>query len=338
MAISSNALTMAQYAIMSNSPIVQAITSSLIDSGSIMARDIPFASKASLVANGVRWEGSLPTVNWAQINEEGTSTSGTPTPYQENAYIIRNVIDVDKFLVLDENQIVDPRAAQLDAYLKAVSYDFNDKFVNNNHTAGDVDAIVGIRTRIDNGSTFGVRAENKIDAGGATADMSAAGVSATTFAAFLEKVDQLLWSVDSPDGAGVVLYVSDQFGRRWDAVARRFSGQGGFSTAVDQLGRGVSLYKNAVIRDPGLKADQSTRIITATETAAGVNGASTFTSLYAVNYMSMHFGGWQFGPLNGQDLGLLEAGSTYRTLVDWAGGLINMSTRSLGRLYDVKVS
>jgi hypothetical protein len=323
---------------MSNSPIVQAITSSLIDSGSIMARDIPFSSKASLVANGVRWEGNLPTVNWAQINEEGTSTSGTPTPYQENAYIIRNVIDVDKFLVLDENQIVDPRAAQLDAYLKAVAYDFNDKFINNAHTTGDADAPVGIRFRIDNGATFGVRTENKIDAGGTTADMTAGSATAATFSAFLEKIDQLLWSIDSPDGAGVVLYVSDTLQRRWDAKARQFSGQGGFSTAVDQLGRGLTMYKSAIIRDPGLKADQSTRVITATETAAGVNGASTFTSVYGVNYSALHFGGWQFGPLNAQDLGLLEAGSTYRTLVDWAGGLMNFSTRSLGRVYDIKIS
>src|SRR6266542_3784680 len=117
MAISANALTMAQYAIMSNQPLVQAVTFSLIDNGSIMARDIPFASKATLIANGVRWEGNLPTVGWSQINAEGLSASGTPTPYQEQAYIIRNVIDVDKFLVMDQHQLADPRATQLSAYL-----------------------------------------------------------------------------------------------------------------------------------------------------------------------------------------------------------------------------
>src|SRR5690349_15474209 len=123
MAISTNALTMAQYAIMSNQPLVQAVTFSLIDNGSIMARDIPLLDKQTLIANGVRREGNLPSVNWDSINEEGASVSGTPTPYQEQAYILRNVIDVDKFLVMDQNQIVDPRAAQTEAYLKAVAYD-----------------------------------------------------------------------------------------------------------------------------------------------------------------------------------------------------------------------
>ncbi|HNP72991.1 MAG TPA: hypothetical protein PLO33_10820 [Kouleothrix sp.] len=335
MAISANALTMAQYAIISNAPMVEAVTNSLIDNGSIMARDIPFVDKATLLANGVRWEGNLPTVNWSQINAEGTSTSGTPTPYQEQAYIIRNVIDVDKFLVLDQNQIVDPRVAQLQAYLKAVAYDFNDKFFNNNHTAGNTDAVVGIRARIDNGSTFGVRSENKINGSGV--DLTTAATAAT-FSTFLELVDQLLWSVDSPTGAGVVLYASDQLQRRWDRLARQFSGQGGFATAQDQLGREVLRYKAATIQDPGLKADQSTRILTSTETSAGANGSSNYVSLYAVNYSTDHFFGWQFAAMQAADIGLLEAGSTYRTLIDWAGGLMNASTRSLGRVYGIKYS
>ena len=335
MAISTNALTMAQYAIMSNQPLVQAVTFSLIDNGSIMARDIPFLDKQTLIANGVRWEGSLPTVNWSQINAEGTSTSGTPTPYQEQAFIIRNVIDVDKFLVMDQNQIADPRSTQLGAYLKAVSYDFNFKFVNNEHVTGDANAIVGLRARIDNYATFGVRSENKIDGGGVVLTASA---TAATFGAFVEFVDQLLWSVDSPDGTGVTLYVNDQMQRRWNRLARQFSGQGGFSTATDQIGRVVQKYRNATVQDPGYKADQSTRVITSTETNTGADGSSTMTSIYAVNYGDGHFGGWQMQPLQANDLGLLEAGSTYRTLVDWAGGLINQSTRSIGRLYDLKYS
>jgi hypothetical protein len=335
MAISSSALTLAQYAMLSNDPLVQAVTFSLIDNGSIMARDIPFTDKKSLYVNGIRWEGNLPSVSWANINEEGTTVSGTPTPYQESLYTLRNYIDVDKLLVMDENQITDPRSAQVGIYMKAAAYDFNDKFINNTHGTGDTKAIVGIRSRIDNGTTFGVRSENKIDAGGVVMTASA---TAATYGAFLEFLDQALWSVDSPDGNGVVLYLSAEMSRRWDRVTRTFSGQGGFATAIDQVGRGVSMYKNAIVRDVGKKADQSTNIITNTETAAGLDGASTMTSIYAVNYSGEHFQGWQMQPLVAQDLGLLENGVTYRTLVDWAGGLMNQSTRSLARVYDIKYS
>src|SRR5215213_3107097 len=117
MAVSSSAVNMAQHAILSNDPVVQAVTFSLIDNGAVMARDIPFVTKQVLVASGVRWEGNLPTVTWTNVNEEGTTTSGTPTPYQEQVFALRNNIDVDELLVLDQNQIVDPRAAQLEAYL-----------------------------------------------------------------------------------------------------------------------------------------------------------------------------------------------------------------------------
>ena len=335
MAISTNALTMAQFAIMSNSPLVQAVTFSLINNGSIMARDIPFADKASLIVNGVRWEGNLPTVGWSQINAEGNSTSGTPNPYQEQAYIIRNVIDVDKFLVMDQNQIVDPRAAQLSAYLQAVAYDFNFKFFKNDHVTGDANAIVGLRFRIDNGTLFGVRSENKINGGGA--DITAAA-TAVTFGGAVEFIDQALWSVGSVDGSGVVLYMDSAVLRRLDRLARQFAGQGGFSQAEDQLGRSVLKYKNAELRDPGVKADQSTHILTTTETAAGADGASTFCSVYAVNYGDGMFGGWQMQPLQATDIGLLEAGSTYRTLVDWAGGLISVSNRAIARVYNLKYS
>jgi len=332
MTISSSALTMAQYAMQSNSPMVQAVTFSLIENGALM-QDIPFVNRASLIANGVRWEGNLPTVSWANINEEGTTTSGTPTPFQEQVFVIRNNIDVDHLLVEDVNQIVDPRAAQVAAYLKAQTYDFNDKFINNNHVSGNAKAIVGLRARLDNASTYGARSANKIDA----AATMTTGATAANFGAFLEQIDYLLWSVGAPEGNGVVLYVNDVLKRRWERLARQFSGQGGFATATDQMGRGITMYINAVVRDPGYKSDQSTRIITATETSAGADGASTYTSVYAAHYGMASLFGWQFAPLDAKDLGLMENGVIYRTFINWAGGLFPVSNRAIGRLYDVNL-
>lgn len=336
MAIGAGTVTLADYAQMSNSPLVQAVTYSLILYSNVL-QDVPLQNKKSLIINGARFEGNLPSVNWSQLNAEGVTTKGTPTAYQEQAYIIRNYIDVDKFLVEEENAIVDPRSVQTEAYLKALTYDFNNKFFKNDHVTGDVNAPVGLRFRIDNGGTFGVRPENKIDAGGV--DLSQASATQATANKFIELLDQLLWSVDSPTGQGVVLYMNEVMKRRFAFAMRLMGTSGGFDITKDQFNRTVEMYKGAVIRDPGYKADQATRIVTTTELANGAaDTGGTYTSVYAVNYDTDHFSGWQFGPPNVQDLGLIYNGAIYRTLIDWAVGYNNASTRSIGRLYDIKLS
>ena len=353
MAVASQAVNLAQYALLSNNPMIMAVTDSLIDYGNV-AVDLPLLTRATLTASGTRWEGNLPTVNWRPLNAEGVTTAGSPTAYQEQAYIMTNYIDTDKYLVLDTNQIGSVRANQVNAYLKAQTYDFNYKFFKNDHITGDVNAPVGIRARIDDAVTgnnkFGVRPENKIDCGGATADISQAGVTAKTGIIFFELLDQLLWSVDSSDGTNVVLYMNDYVLRRLNSVVKFLGTSGGFDVSKDQYNRTITTYKNAVIKDPGVRADQSTRIIAGNGIAAGPNsvgetalgvdatGASAnFTSIYAVNYSDDHFYGWQFDNINVQDLGLINNGVIYRTLIDWAVGLMNASTRSLGRLYDIKI-
>ena len=65
--------------------------------------------------------------------------------------------------------------------------------------------------------------------------------------------------------------------------------------------------------------------------------SANFTSIYAVNFGTDHFFGWQFSDLNVEDMGLINNGVIYRTLLDWAVGFMNTSTRSIGRLYDIKI-
>src|SRR6266571_6171405 len=141
MAIAANSVSLADYALTSNSPPVRAVTYSLILSENVM-QDVPLINSESLVANGVRFEGNLPSVNWAPLNAEGVTTKGTPTPYAEQAYMIRNNIDTDKVLVEDKNSIVDPRGVQTEAYLRALTYDMNFRFIKNDHVTGDANAPV----------------------------------------------------------------------------------------------------------------------------------------------------------------------------------------------------
>lgn len=338
MAVDSNALTLAQYTLMSNEPLVQRVGMSLLEEDSIL-NELPLVTQQTLIANGVRFQGdALPTVNWAKINEEPTVVNATPTPFQEQVYLIRNAIDTDKKLVQAQGQIADPRGIRLEAYLRSVRLDVNDKFINNSHTTGDSDAFVGIRARLDDPTRYGCESELKIDAG--AVDMSQSGMTATTANNFLEYVDTLLDYLGASDGGGVVLYMNDTMKRRFARAIRVLGAGAGFTTSQDGFDRPVDRYKGAVVRNIGRKKDQSTRIITSTETAAGADGASTHTSIYAVRYGESYLTGWQFEDLGSSvmDLGLLNNGVTYRTVIDWAVGLYQAHTRSVGRLYGIKVA
>jgi hypothetical protein len=337
MAVSSSAYSMLEWANLSNSPLVKAVTYSLRKAGSIMT-DIPFVNKQTLLQNGVRFSGGLPVVDWVPVNTEPTVVKSNAQPFQEQAYIFRNAVDTDKVYVQDQNQLVDPRGFEAENVVRSVSYDFNDKFINNNHATGDADAIVGIRARIDAPTVYGTLAANKIDAGGAAASLKAGSITTATFAALQEKLEELLWAVNSPEGDGVIFYANDTVLRRLSTGARIAAGTGGFGIATDQYGRSISTYKNAQLRDVGVKADQTTRVILNTEANTGAAGASTFTSIYAVRYGMDGMFGWQFEPINVQDLGLQDNGVIYRTLIDWTGGLFMSDIRSLGRLFDVEIA
>jgi hypothetical protein len=336
--VDSNALTLADYAMLSNDPLVMKITHSLLMNGVVFA-DIPFINKKTLVANGVRWQDNLPTVNWAKLNSDLTVTKGKPTPYQEQAYLMRNAIDTDVKLLEDENRIVDPRVAQLEAYLMAVTYDFNDKFINNIHISGEDDAFTGLRYRLDNPTTYGLVSEMKIDCG--AVDMSQSGMTSATANNFLEYIQQTLDYMGRPEGDGVVFYMNDLVKRRFARAIRLLGAGAGWRTDQDAFGRTVTYFNNARIVDLGRKADQSTRIITNTETAAGVDGASTHSSIYAACYGEDRLIGWQFESLSDavKDVGLIgNGGVTARILIDWAMGLLPMHTRCMARMYGIKVS
>src|SRR2546421_3850317 len=329
MAIGAGTQTLADYVQYSNNPLVQKVTWSLIQNDNVL-QDVPLLNNKSMTVVGARFEGNLPTVNWAPLNAEGVTTKGTPTPYAEQAYMIRNQIDTDKVLVQDKNSIVDPRGVQVEAYLRALTYDMNFKFISNNHITGDSNAPVGLKYRIANGGTFGVRPENLIDAGGVDITQATLLTTPGNGNKLIEFLDQLLWSVDSPTGANVVLYCNEVFRRRFAFAVRAMGTSGGFETTRDMFNRPIDMYKLATFRDIGYKQDQATRIITNTELATGLaDTGSTFTSIYAVNYGEEHFSGWQFDTINVQDLGLINNGVIYRTFIDWIVGFQNTSTRSI---------
>jgi hypothetical protein len=336
--VDSSAMTLSDYAVMSNSPLVMAITMSLIQNGSILA-DIPFITRPTMLVNGVRWQDNLPSPSWQKANTDPTVTTGKPTAYQEQAYIVRNAIDTDLVYLQDINRIGDTRASRLNAYLRGLSYDYNDKFINNDHLSGEDDCFVGMRYRLDNYATYGLVSEMKIDAGGV--DMTQSGMTSASANTMVETMQQVLDYMGLPDGDGVVFYCNDTLRRRLDRAVRVLGAGAGWNTVVDAFGRSITKFKNARIVDIGRKADQSTRIILNTETSAGAAGASTYTSMYAVSYGEDRLVGWQFAPLGEsiQDIGMIgNGGAINRIMINWVNGILPQHTRCISRIYDIKIS
>jgi len=336
MAGDANSITLADYALMSNDPLIQRISYSLITNGMVL-QDIPMVDKKTLKASGVRIQGNnLGTVGWRQLNSPPATTKGTPTPFEEQAYTMSNNIPMDVKFLEDVNSIQNPFALQLGMYLKGAAYDFNDKFINNNHKTGDPNSIDGLRERLDN-PAYGNETEMKIDCGGV--DLSQAGMTPTTANNFLEYLDTLLSYMGQEDGNGVCLYMNDLMVRRIPRAVRILGAGAGFETTTDAFDRVVQKYKGAKIVNVGRKADQSTRIITNTETAAGLPGAGTFTSVYGVKWgMEDAMRGWEFGSLESSIRGpyLLPDGVTQQMTIDWTVGLYQENTRAVGRLFDIK--
>lgn len=338
MAVSTSALTLAQYAILSNDPRILRITYSLLQNAQVL-QDIPLTVKKTLYINGSRWTGNLPTVNWARLNTEPTVTTGTPSPYQEQLYFVRNAIDTDRVFVEDENRITDPRAAMIEAYLAAYGYDLNDKFINNDHLAGDAQAPVGLRYRTSSAgqTAYGTNSDMLIDASGM--DLTQANMTAAIANNLIEIVQQLLDRMGTREGEGVTIYANDTWIRRFERAVRIAGVGAGFSIVKDAFDRPVANYKQAKIRDIGRKANQTTKIITDTETSAGAAGSSTYTSMYAVRYGEGQFHGWQFDEFMMKDIGRIgNAGTILRNLADWGVGFIQDHTRCVGRIFGFKVS
>jgi len=338
--LDTNALTLAEYALQSNSPMVKQVTYSLLENGNVL-QDIPLLTQATLVQQGVVFVGNLPTVHFRNINETPQVTKGQPTPYQEQAYIMSDRFSIDKRLANEENAIQDPMSVQVDAYLRNVTYKFNDVFINNDPVTGDAKAPVGLKYRISNPTKYHVDSDMSINGiNGSTITATSAMNEANALDLF-EAMDTALSYMGNDSGNGVVFYCNDALLRKLSRAAKQAGPAAGFTTQTDAFDRQVLRYRGATIRDLGRKGGAgSTRIISNTENNDGTDpGNGNYTSMYAVNYGVKTFCGWQWEKLAPRNMGLDPvSGTSFNTVIDWAVGLWCPHTRSIARIYNIKTS
>ena len=271
---------------------------------------------------------ALPTNAFRKINDAYSESAGSREQLEETVYPIGGYTDVDVLLIRNPSAFVSEKADQLDMRIAAMSYTFNDYFINGSQ-ATDPDGFTGIKNRIASlpSTQSIVAAANGLDVKASTANQNT----------FVDLLDQLIQTIDNGGEVGgkLAFWMNDTSILGFSSTLRRL---GLLDQSRDMFGRYVDAYKGIPFYDIGVKADQTTKIITNTETTGASNAT---TSIYLTKMMEgdqdVDSGGqWLHGiqlyPMDVIDHGRLQTKPAERIEVDWPIGLAHFHKRTMGRL------
>jgi len=286
---------------------------------------IPWETIGQLSTGIIRVK-DLPSVGFRKINDGYAESTGHFEQKMEQIALLGGDIDTDKAYARAKNTVADARAIQQNLMLKAMSFAFNDKFINGDPKS-DALEFQGLKERVDDLYAEGYTGQ-KLDAA-----CSGVGIlnSSTTSHAFLDKLDALMYSISGRKPDFLLMN-----GKTLLALRSLLRREKLLDTTKDMFDRIIDIYQGARLVDIGTKADMSTEIILNTETTAGETGGSECSSIYAVKFgVGDMLWGIQEYPLEVEDLGQLESKPVYRTRVDWPLGLANIDTKAVSRLYGI---
>ena len=269
----------------------------------------------------------LPSVGFRRINAGYTESTGHLKQKVEHIYLLGGDIDTDKAIARAKNTVADARALMQQLMLKAMAYQFNDSFINGNPEVTP-DSFKGLFERVDDIYAEGYTTQ-KVACGTTSGDGMLLSSGETH--KFLDSLNELMYSIKGHNPE--YLFMNRKMLLALRSALRR---EKLLDTTKDMFDRIVDVYMGARLIDIGVKADQTTDIITSTENANGTLGSSECTSIYAVKFGigEMTWGIQQY-PLEVEDLGQLESKPVYRTRVDWPVGLATVDPRSIGRMYGI---
>lgn len=319
-----DAWTLAELSKLETDPLRKSVIDIFLMESNLMQK-VPWETIGTLSTTVVRMQ-DLPSIGFRKINEGYAATIGHFEQKTENISLMGCYMDCDKALARAKNTIADARAIAQVMALKATAYKFNDKFINGDPLT-DPEEFKGLSKRVDDLYTEGYT-DQYIDNAGTAGD----GIllSDTESHNFLNKLDELIYSIQghSPD----MLLMNKKMLLALRTLLRK---QKLLDNSRDMFDRVVDTYQGIPLIDVGVKADQTTQIITSTETLED-EGAAESTSIYAVKFgIGELLWGIQEYPLEVEDKGLLEDKPVYRTELDWPLGLALANPRAVGRLYGI---
>jgi hypothetical protein len=326
------AYTLAQLAKLEVEPLKKYVIQNLLRDAKLMEL-LPFTNVDSLDVIATRWR-TLPSAGFRKIGGAWVQSMGDTEQVWESLYVMGGEIQFDRVFKKVKNVIKDPYKDQTDMKTKAVALSFNDYLVNGDH-AVDPDGFEGLKKRV-----AAMPSRQSIYAAGVAGDATAAlDVTASVANAnkFFSKLEEVVVRTNGSSANAILCNEAMKLGI---GHAARFIGASGgifLSTTKDSFDRDIPTYRGVPIVDAGLKGDQSTEIITDTETA---NDTGTdATSLYGLSFDEQQgIVGIQLPPgLEVYDPGG-ELDSTPATLMrfEWVLGLSTLGSYGITRLRNVE--
>lgn len=318
------AFTLADYHQVETDTLRKSVLDTLLMESDVL-QDLPWETIGALATTIVRIQ-DLPSVGFRKVNEGYASSDGHLEQNVETISLMGMYSDVDKAIIRAKNNIQDARGIQQTMMVKAMAYNFNDKFINGNPET-DPEEFKGLSQRVDDLNAAGFTGQY-IDNGGTSGD----GILLNSAERhnFLDSFEQAQYAIKghNPEWA----YMNNTTLRATRSVLRR---EGLLDTTKDQFDRVINMYGTTKLSDIGVKADQTTEILPNSETLEDA-GAAESTSIYFCKYgIGEYFWGIEEYPLEVEDLGRLEGSPVFRTEVDWPLGLAQSDPYSIARLYAV---
>jgi len=317
------ALTINDYAKQSTDPLRKGILMNLLRYSDVLGI-LPFENVEALESVAIRWQ-NLPDVAFRKINAGYTEGSGDTEQIVEAVKGLGGDVDIDRVFELVKNVIEDPKVTQTRMKVKSMGYTFNYYFMQGSPTV-DADGFYGLYHRVDN---LPSRQKFAIGSAGTPFDVTASTANEHKFVDAFHKLNALV-------GGANAFFCNFDMRLGVGSVLRRLNL---LDVTKDQFDREVFSFLGAPVIDIGLKADQSTEIITDTEDP-GDGGADT-TSITAVRFGTDDgLIGIQLNELNPYWVGgedhELEAKPVRRLRIDWWAGLAGYGSYYAARMYNLK--
>ena len=269
-------------------------------------------------------EATLPGVEFRAVNGSYSESTGTVNQKSETLAILGGDADVDRFIQQTRSNLNDQRATQTAMKVKAISYKFQDTFINGDSST-DANGFDGLKKRLTGNQV--------IDAG--TNGLPVVGSSNADIHAFLDKLDELLAAVPGINGTNGAIYANAKIIRKIASELRHVS-----LDAVlmeDIAGKRAIQWNGIPILDLGTTAAASpVDILPLTETQGTSHESS---SIYAVKFGADEGDQAVTGLTNGgvqvEDLGQLQSKPAYRTRIEFYCGMAVFGGKAAARLKGV---